>query len=208
MTRSGSNGSVVFEVWDGTSRRLFQSSVKTGADGPTAVAVDLAGVTDLRLVVTTGPDNNWYDHADWADATITCGDSAPGAPQPTMSSPAPGAHYRVGQTIQLSGSATDGSGVEIPSSGLVWHVIVQHCTGVSCHQHPLATLSGSTASFVAPDHDDGSYIEIVLTATDSSGRDGLDQLRRAAGDSQPDPRHVTERRPARLRQLDGQRPPS
>lgn len=39
---------------------------------PRAVDVDLSGVSTLRLVVTKVDVNNWWDRADWADATVTC----------------------------------------------------------------------------------------------------------------------------------------
>src|SRR5258708_39548552 len=37
-----------------------------------AINVDLTGVTTMRLVVTDGGDNNYFDHTDWADAKLTC----------------------------------------------------------------------------------------------------------------------------------------
>ena len=67
----GANGSVVFEVWNGTTTRLYQSPGKTGADAATAVSVPISGVTTLRLVVTTN-GTDVFDHADWADAKVTC----------------------------------------------------------------------------------------------------------------------------------------
>ena len=53
-----------------------------------------------------------------------------------------------------------------PASGLQWQMIVHHCPGGVCHLH-FSGLPGS--SFTAPDHEDPSYLEIVLTATDSAG---------------------------------------
>jgi hypothetical protein len=95
------NGSVQFEVWNGTAARLYQSPVKHGHDAATAVSVPLTGVTSLRLVVTNGGDNFSYDHGDWANAKITCGGtptaaatsapttSAPTTTAPTTTAPAP-----------------------------------------------------------------------------------------------------------------------
>ena len=79
-------GSTQFEVWNGTSARLYQSPVKTGGQPATALSVPLTGVTSLRLVVTDGGDGNNSDHADWADAKVTCGSLSPPA---TVTSPAP-----------------------------------------------------------------------------------------------------------------------
>ena len=36
------------------------------------VNVNLVGVNQLRLVVTNGTGTKTSDHADWADATVTC----------------------------------------------------------------------------------------------------------------------------------------
>jgi hypothetical protein len=37
------------------------------------VAVPLSGQSTLRLVVTDGGDNVYFDHADWAGARFVCG---------------------------------------------------------------------------------------------------------------------------------------
>lgn len=75
----GDLGSVVFEV-HGDGRRLYESGVRRGGDGPLGVSVDVTGVQTLRLVTTNGGDNIDYDHADWADARVTCADAQAGAP--------------------------------------------------------------------------------------------------------------------------------
>jgi hypothetical protein len=68
----GALGSAVFQVFaDGT--KLYDSGVLTGASASPTVSVDVTGKTVLQLVVTNGGDNVNYDHADWADATLTCG---------------------------------------------------------------------------------------------------------------------------------------
>jgi hypothetical protein len=84
-------GSVVFEVWNGTSNRLYQSPLKVSGQAPTSVSVPLTGVTNLRLVVTNGGDTtnvNWYDHGDWANASLACGTTTT-TPAPTVV-PGPG----------------------------------------------------------------------------------------------------------------------
>ena len=63
-------GSVAFEVW-GDGVLLAQSHVLTGNDVAEALDVDVSGVDELRLVVAAG-DGNGSDHADWADARLTC----------------------------------------------------------------------------------------------------------------------------------------
>lgn len=81
----GSFGSVVFQVW-GDSVKLFDSGIMTGTSQTQTATVNLAGRSELRLVVTNGGDNPDYDHADWADAQLTCG---PDAVAPTVLSAAP-----------------------------------------------------------------------------------------------------------------------
>ncbi|MFH8623986.1 NPCBM/NEW2 domain-containing protein [Streptomyces vietnamensis] len=68
---TGSNGSVAFEVWaDG--RKAASTGVLTHTTSPQSLTADLAGAETVRLVVTDGGDGVNYDHADWADATVTC----------------------------------------------------------------------------------------------------------------------------------------
>jgi glucose/arabinose dehydrogenase len=93
------------------------------------------------------------------------------APVPTIASPAAGTTFKVGDVIQLQGSASDAQDVTIPASNLRWDVIQMHCPGfgAECHQHPLLTLTGPAAQFTAPDHGDGSYFLVKFKATDSQG---------------------------------------
>jgi len=44
----------------------------TGSTATKTVNVNTTGKAQLQLVVTTTSDGNAYDHADWADAKITC----------------------------------------------------------------------------------------------------------------------------------------
>ncbi len=67
----GDQGAVTFEVW-GDGERLAQSATLTGSDAGAPLAADVTGVDLLELRVLSGGDPN-YDHADWADATISCG---------------------------------------------------------------------------------------------------------------------------------------
>ena len=71
--------------------------------------------------------------------------------------------------IQFSGSATDAQDGTIPATGLSWLLRIQHCPS-NCHSHDIQTFSGvASGSFTAPDHDYPSYLELILTATDSNG---------------------------------------
>ena len=94
------------------------------------------------------------------------------SPVPTISSPSAGTTWSVGQTITFSGSATDFQDGALPASALRWDLILEHCPfdPNSCHEHPIQTWTGvASGSFVAPDHDYPSHLDLRLTATDSSG---------------------------------------
>ena len=77
-------GSVVFQVFvDGVNR--FDSGVRTGGQVAVPVNVPVSGATQLRLDVTDGGNGKSNDHADWADAKLTCGiDSSPPAVTSTV----------------------------------------------------------------------------------------------------------------------------
>jgi PA14 domain len=92
------------------------------------------------------------------------------APIATINKPDPALKWKVGDVIEFSGSATDPEDGSIPPSGLSWKIILHHCPGGQCHDHPFSTASGASGNFTAPDHGDESYFEIVLTATDSGGK--------------------------------------
>jgi alpha-galactosidase len=67
----GAAGSAGFEVWaDGG--RVAYSGLLTGAMPAREVTASIEGARFVRLVATNGGDNATSDHADFADAAITC----------------------------------------------------------------------------------------------------------------------------------------
>jgi alpha-galactosidase len=67
---TGDNGSVVFQVLaDG--EKLFDSGVVYGSTPPRHIEIDVTGHTEVRLFVSQVNDYG-LDHADWADAQLTC----------------------------------------------------------------------------------------------------------------------------------------
>lgn len=87
-------GSVVFEVW-GDGARLWESAALTGADPGLPLEVDVRGVAELRLVVGDAGGNG-SDHADWADARVTCaGAPLPSCPRPPTEIPVPDGYHLV-----------------------------------------------------------------------------------------------------------------
>jgi hypothetical protein len=67
----------------------------------------------------------------------------------------------------------------LPGTALDWTAVLHHCTAPeSCHSHPLQSFPDTASgSFAAPDHDYPSYVELVLTATDSDGNTDTTSLR-------------------------------
>ncbi|WP_316766701.1 NPCBM/NEW2 domain-containing protein [Streptomyces sasae] len=65
------DGSVAFEVWaDGT--KVASTGVLTTDMPARPLTADVSGAEVVRLVVTDGGNGITSDHADWADARITC----------------------------------------------------------------------------------------------------------------------------------------
>jgi NPCBM/NEW2 domain len=69
------NGSVAFTVFaDGV--KIYDSGTLTKASATKIVDVDVTGRSSLSLYVGPTPDNNFDDHADWANAKVTCATSS------------------------------------------------------------------------------------------------------------------------------------
>ncbi|MEV5171208.1 NPCBM/NEW2 domain-containing protein [Streptomyces flaveolus] len=67
----GTKGTVAFEIWaDGT--KAASTGVLTNAMPAQPLTADVTGAQVVRLVVTDGGDGVDSDHADWADAQLTC----------------------------------------------------------------------------------------------------------------------------------------
>ncbi|MDZ4719464.1 MAG: PQQ-dependent sugar dehydrogenase [Roseiflexaceae bacterium] len=97
-------------------------------------------------------------------------------PVVTITGPAVGATFRVGQTITLQGSANDAEDGTIPDTALRWEVLRHHRAGqIGEHTHPwFGPQNGNNLTFTAPAPEDldaanNSYLEIRLTATDLGG---------------------------------------
>jgi glucose/arabinose dehydrogenase len=118
---------------------------------------------------------------DTAAVTISVGNTAPTA---TITAPAAGTTWEVGDVIDFAGGATDAQDGPLPESGLSWDVILHHCPS-NCHEHTVTSPEGvAGGSFTAPDHEYPAHLELRLTATDSGGLTDTESVRL-------DPRTVT-----------------
>jgi len=92
-------------------------------------------------------------------------------PNPKIEAPAATKLFAVGESITLTGSATDPEDGTLPASSLTWTVVLHHDT----HTHPfLSPTTGNNISFKAPAPEDlaaaaNSHLAIHLTAKDSKG---------------------------------------
>ncbi|HEX2107768.1 MAG TPA: PQQ-dependent sugar dehydrogenase, partial [Rubrobacteraceae bacterium] len=163
----------------------FDGSASTDPDGDTLTYSWDFGDGSPRVETTTPTTSHTYQAQGTYTATLTVRD--PGgaedsatvridagntAPQPVINSPAASKLFRVGEQITLQGSATDPEDGQLPDSALKWEVL-QHHNG--SHTHPFSSGTGTSLSLNAPSPEDmqstgaGNYLEIRLTATDSSG---------------------------------------
>jgi len=99
------HGSVIFQVFgagtDDRNVKLYDSGPMTGATATKAIKVDLKGYRTLTLTVdqnrndAEGDASLWSDHADWADARVTCEVTPTPAP-PTTSTRIQAEDFKVG----------------------------------------------------------------------------------------------------------------
>ncbi|WHT17136.1 PQQ-dependent sugar dehydrogenase [Crossiella sp. CA-258035] len=109
--------------------------------------------------------------------TVTVGQPPPQDPVPVIASPTAALRWQVGQRIPFSGSATDPQDGPLPASALTWRLVLHHCPS-NCHTHPVQSFTGvAGGEFFAPDHEYPSFLELVLTARDSGGREASRSVR-------------------------------
>jgi glucose/arabinose dehydrogenase len=117
----------------------------------------------FRVVVT-----NAFGAVTSNAATLTVTSNA--APVASITTPALGALYAAGDTIQYAGAGTDAEDGTLPPSAFTWEVVFHHDT----HTHPfIAPTSGATSgSFVIPKLGEVAtnvFYRINLTVRDSTG---------------------------------------
>ena len=93
-----------------------------------------------------------------------------GPPTPTINTPAAGTTWGVGQSIALHAAPRPTPRTaRCRRTALDWQLILHHCTSPgNCHQHTIEGFENTAGgTFVAPDHEYPSHLELRLTATDS-----------------------------------------
>jgi glucose/arabinose dehydrogenase/PKD repeat protein len=134
------------------------------ASGSTAThTYTVAGTYTARLTVS--------DDRQGQDSTTVRIDAGNDPPQPVITSPDVDELFSVGESLLLTGGASDPQDGTLPDSSLSWRVERHHAT----HTHPfLAPTIGNSIPITGPPPEDiyattNSYLEVDLTATDSRG---------------------------------------
>jgi PKD repeat protein len=176
FTATPSNGTAPLTVsFDASASEAISPATIIGYDwdfgdgsghgsGVTTSHLYAAGTYTARLTVT--------DSASMTATTtkqISSGNTPPSVTldQPNGTTPP----WKVGDTITLQAHASDAQDGTLAASRFSWHVGLQHCHSADdCHEHDLLDPTGVTSTtFVAPDHDAGSFLRITVTVTDSGG---------------------------------------
>ena len=108
------------------------------------------------------------------DSLTVSADETP--PTANIDTPTNATRWKVGDMINFSGTGSDQQDGTLGGAALSWALLLHHCPSV-CHIHNIQSFNGvSGGSFVAPDHEYPSHLELQLTVTDSSGQQGTDSV--------------------------------
>lgn len=155
-------GTTLTYAWDLDGDGQYDDSTSASPQWtyPTQQAVDVG----LRVTDPGGL-------SDTDTVRVTVGSPPSQDPVVTIDNPTAAVQWAVGQTVPFAGRASDAQDGDLPASALRWQLTLQHCTtSTSCHAHNVQSFNGvASGSFVAPDHEYPSFLDLTLTATDSDG---------------------------------------
>jgi PKD repeat protein len=156
------DGSALTYAWDLDGDGQFDDST---AVNPTYTYVAQALVpVKLRVTDPGGLSGT-------TTVNVTVGNPPSNDPVVTIDNPTAATQWSVGQSIPFAGRAADAQDGQLPASALSWQLTLQHCTtSTNCHAHNVQSFPGvASGSFIAPDHEYPSFLDLTLTATDSNG---------------------------------------
>ncbi|HWM05034.1 MAG TPA: PQQ-dependent sugar dehydrogenase [Actinophytocola sp.] len=155
-------GSILTYAWDLDGDGAFDDS--TSATPQWTYLSQQAVTATLRVTDPGGL-------TDTDTVAISVGDPPSEDPVVTIDNPTAALLWSVGQTVPFAGRAADAQDGPLPASALRWQLTLQHCTTpTNCHAHNVQSFNGvASGSFIAPDHEYPSFLDLTLTATDSDG---------------------------------------
>jgi glucose/arabinose dehydrogenase/PKD repeat protein len=160
-------GDVLSYAWDLDGDGLYDDST---AAKPTWTYTSAANVT-VKLKVT---DKGGLVSTD--SVLIGAGNELPNA---QIDTPTAALQWAVGDSISFSGKGSDPQDGALGAASMSWTLIMRHCvTENDCHSHTIQTFPGVTGgSFIAPDHEFPSHLELRLTVTDKGGLSDTETVR-------------------------------
>ncbi len=137
---------------DGVTDRTGETSTFSyGADGTYTVRLTVTDNTGLAATATT---------------TVVFG----GEPLALITEPSAGRVFRVGAIVAVKSTNTSADGQPLPATAASWELILHHCIpGGGCHTHGLEAVDGANGTFVMPDHEYPSNVELILTVNNPGG---------------------------------------
>lgn len=189
-------------IFNSTDYRINRSMQK--GDAPLYVDVNIRNATYVSLLGFSYWGNKYsraYTHVDWADAKFYCGPTSPTLPRIYITKPDGTINWKVGQTVNFEGYATDWNSTLIPAKNYRWQLSIVHGQGrhvfeinrgvfggrgnsfwlflhSTFHLHPQVAIlpSGKAGgSFVIASHSLSNmqyyYYELKMFAVDGCGRE-------------------------------------
>ncbi len=147
------DGGALTYAWDfgdGTAATGARVTHAYGGTGTAPLTARLT-VTDIQGAAGT------------AALTVVPGNRVPTL---TLTTPPGSERYVVGERVVLSATAVDAEDGALP---VTWSVVLVHCSGGYCHDHPGGSFTGGTYDIPFEDHGDATRLQITAAATDSSG---------------------------------------
>ncbi len=143
--------SLVGYAWD------FGDGEESSAANPTHTYAE-NGVYTAVLTVTDSTGATSSDSLE-----IAVGSSPP---QAEILQPGEGAKFRIGDTVDFKGQATDAEDGDLGGAAMQWTVNLHHLEHI---HYDFFNGEGTAGSFRFDDHGDDTYLEVCLTATDADG---------------------------------------
>lgn len=139
-----------WDFGDGTTATGVQVTHTYGGTSTAALTASLT-VTDAQGATGT------------ATLTVVPGNNVP---ELTLTAPPPTERFVVGERVRLSATAVDAEDGPLP---VTWSVVLVHCSGGYCHDHPGPSFTGDVYDVPFEDHGDDTRLRISAVATDSFG---------------------------------------